>query len=65
MLIEARAVVRRSLPSDDLSAQRFEHLAAFGYEFGNQVVHWRIRPQPSSGGLCRSGVNAALALWCG
>jgi hypothetical protein len=31
-------------PGDDLAAESFEHLAAFGYEIGNQVVHWRARP---------------------
>ena len=43
--------------------KRFEHLAAFGYEIGNQVVHRRNAPSAAMrGGLCRRGVNAALSL---
>jgi hypothetical protein len=37
--VEARAIVGLRFPGDDLAAQGFEHLAAFGYEIGNQVVH--------------------------
>src|SRR6185295_16502305 len=60
--IEPRAVVGPRLPGDNLAAQRFEHLAAFGYEIGNQVVHRRNRPSALAlKALCRGGVNAALA----
>ena len=44
--IEPGAVVGRGLPSDDLTAQSLEHLAAFGNEIGNQIVHRRAVPQP-------------------
>jgi hypothetical protein len=43
--IEARAIIGLRLPGDDFPAQGFEHLAAFGYEIGNQVIHRRKRPQ--------------------
>src|SRR5690349_8104846 len=39
--IEARAIVGLRFPGDDLAAQGFEHFAAFGYEIGDQIVHWR------------------------
>src|SRR5690349_21702982 len=61
--IEASPVVGLSLPGDDLAAQRFEHFAAFGYEIGNQIVHWIGKPPALVRiGLCRGGVNAALSL---
>ena len=39
--IEPRAVVGLGFPSDDLPAQGLEHLPAFRYEIGNQIVHRR------------------------
>src|SRR5687767_7642237 len=61
--IEARAVVGRGFPGDDLAPQRLEHLPAFGYEIGNKIVHRRLGPPTAvRRRLCRSGVNAALAL---
>jgi hypothetical protein len=41
--IEPGAVVGLRFPGNDLAAQSFEHLAALGYEIGNQVVHRRVR----------------------
>src|SRR5215218_9278786 len=61
--IEPRTVVGLRFPGNDLAAQRFKHFAAFGYEIGNQIIHWIGKPpalQPI--GLCRGGVNAALSL---
>ena len=49
--IEPRAVVRLGLPGDDLAAQSFEHLAAFGDEIGNQIVHRRVLPPALLKGL--------------
>ena len=46
--IEPRAVVGLGFPGDDLAAQGFEHLAAFGNEIGNQIVHRRASPQAAS-----------------
>ena len=60
--IEPGAVFGRGFPGDDLSAQRLEHLAAFGNELGNQVVHRRAVPPPLRGRLWDEGVKAALAL---
>jgi hypothetical protein len=37
--IEPLAILRRGLPGDDLAAQRVDHLAAFRYEFVDQIVH--------------------------
>ena len=61
--IEPRAVIGLSLPRHDLAAQGFEHLAAFGYEIGNQVVH-RLGKPPAlqCDWLTRRGVKAALSL---
>jgi hypothetical protein len=41
--IEPRAVVGLRLPGDDLPAQGFEHVPAFGYEIRDQIVHWRVQ----------------------
>jgi hypothetical protein len=50
--VEARAVVGLGFPGDDLPAQGFEHFAAFGYEIGNQVIHWSGPfPSAASNGL--------------
>ncbi len=37
--VEPGAVLRRGLPGDDLPAEAFQHVPAFGDEIGNQVVH--------------------------
>src|SRR5439155_10065275 len=61
--IEPRAVVGLRFPGDDFPAQGFEHFAAFGYEIGNQVIHWLVRPPALvREALCRGGVNAALSV---
>ena len=51
--IEARAVVGRGFPGDDLAAQRLEHFPAFGNEIGNQIVHRRSSPQASRAAVMR------------
>ena len=45
--IEPRAVRRVGFPGDDLARQRGEHLARFGDEFRQQIVH--CSPSPNSG----------------
>ena len=47
--IEARAVVGLGFPGDDLPAQGFEHLPAFRYKIGNEIVHRRERPPTAVG----------------
>jgi hypothetical protein len=51
-LVEPGAVPRRGFPGDDLATDRLEHLARFGDEFIEQIVH----RAPSA-----SGVGASMA----
>ena len=48
--IEARAIVRLSFPGDDLAAQAFQHLPAFSYEIGDQIVHGAPTVPQNDGG---------------
>ena len=52
--VEASAVIGLRLPGDDLAAKGFEHLAALGYEIGDQVVHRRAH-SPGSCGVAYAG----------
>ena len=40
--IETRAIVGLRFPGNDLPAQGFEHIPAFGYEIRDQIVHRRV-----------------------